>query len=233
MMSFRFIALIYALLLFSPAFVAAQQTAYPDITFEYSPYFAVPCAAVTKQPVEAEAVKELESRLDSFREHWRKDAPQLLGATVKLTGVKFQFRETKAALHLCKDFGSMSLPLLFQMRYFLKATEGEQAHPMADFSNLVFHETLHRYVSDWIKTMPDKTTPLLTKYWDEPLPVRSHLHLYAIMNEVYRKLDRQKDLESAIAFEQTLKTSPITKRAREIVGKEGAESFIREFRKSR
>ncbi len=53
------------------------------------------------------------------------------------------------------------------------------------------------------------------------------------MNEVYRKLDRQKDLESAIAFEQAVKTAPITKRAREIVDKEGAESFIREFRKSR
>ena len=233
MMSFRFIALISTLLLFSPAFVAAQQTAYPDITFEYSPFFAAPCTAVTKQPVEVEAIKELESRLDSFREHWRKDAPQLLGATVKLTGVKFQFRETKAALHLCRDFGSMSLPLLFQMRYFLKATEGEQARSMADFSNLVFHETLHRYVTEQIRTLPDKTTPLLTKYRDESLPIRSHLHLYAIMNEVYRKLDRQKDLESAIAFEQTLKTASTHKRAREIVDKEGADSFIREFRKGR
>ena len=192
MMSFRLIALISALLLFYPAFVVAQKTAYPDIIFEYSPYFAAPCAEVTKQSVEAEAVKELESRLDSFREHWRKDAPQLLGTAVKLTKVKFQFRETKAALHLCKDFGSMSLPLLFQMRYFLKATEGEQARSMADFTNLVFHETLHRYVTDQIRTLPDKTTPLLTKYRDESLPVRSHLHLYAIMNEVYRKLDRRK-----------------------------------------
>ena len=104
---------------------------------------------------------------------------------------------------------------------------------MVDFTNLVFHETLHRYVSDWIKTMSGKTTPLLTKYRDEPLPIRSHLHLSAIMNEVYRKLDRQKDLESAIEFEQAVKSAPIHKRAREIVDKEGAESFIREFRKSR
>jgi hypothetical protein len=211
----------------------AQTVAYPEITFEYSPFFAALCAAVTKQTVEAEAVKELESRLDLFREHWRKDAPQLLGATVKLTRVKFQFWETKAALHLCKDFGSMSLPLLFDMRYFLKATEGEQARSMTDFTNFVFHETLHRYVTEQIRTLPDKTTPLLVKYRDEPLPIRSHLHLYAIMNEVYRKLDRQKDLESAIAFEQAVKTAPITKRAREIVQKEGGESFIREFRKSR
>jgi hypothetical protein len=147
-MSFRLTWIVFSVLILSPTFIAAQQTAYPDITFEYSPFFAAPCSAVTKQPVEAEAVKELESRLDSFREHWRKDAPQLLGTTVKLTGVKFQFRETKAALHLCRDFGSMSLPLLFDMRYFLKATEGEKARSMTDFTNFVFHETLHRYVTE-------------------------------------------------------------------------------------
>jgi len=53
------------------------------------------------------------------------------------------------------------------------------------------------------------------------------------MNEVYRKLERQKDLDAAIAFEQTLKAAPILKRAREIVDKEGAEAFLRELRKSR
>ncbi len=62
--------------------------------------------------------------------------------------------------------------------------------------------------------------------------MRNHLHLYAIMNEVYRKLERQKDLDAVIAFEQTVKSAPITKRAREIVDKEGAENLIREFRKS-
>jgi hypothetical protein len=53
------------------------------------------------------------------------------------------------------------------------------------------------------------------------------------MNEVYRKLERQKDLDAVIAFEQTLKSAQILKRAREIVHKEGAEAFLREIRKSR
>ena len=104
---------------------------------------------------------------------------------------------------------------------------------MMQFSSLVFHQILHRYVSERIMALPDSTTPLLTKYHDEPPPVRYHLHIFAIMNEVYRKLERQNDLDAAIAFEQTLKAAPILKRAREIVDKEGAEAFLRELRKSR
>lgn len=233
-MRFRLSVVIFAALMFCADTTMAQRISYPEVTLEYSPIFDAPCVEITKQSIEPEAVKELENRLDSFREHWRKDAPKLFGTTVKITGVKFQFRETKAALYLCQGFGySMSLPLLINMRYFISAIQGERVSGMPQFSYLVFHETLHRYVSDRIKSLPDSTTPLLTKYRGEPLPVRNHLHLFSIMNEVYRKLDRQKDLDAVIAFEQTLKTAPILKRAREIVDKEGAEAFIREIRQSR
>lgn len=233
-MRFRLTVIIFAVLIFCASSTMAQRIAYPEVTFQYSPFFDAPCAEITKQPIEPEAVKELENRLDSFREYWRKDAPKLFGTTVKITGVKFQFRETKAALYLCQGFGySMSIPLLINMRYFIAAIQGERVSPMSQFSYLVFHETLHRYVSDRIKSLPDSTTPLLTKYRGEPLPVRNHLHLYAIINGVYRKLERQKDLDAVIAFEQTLKSAPILKRAREIVDKEGAEAFLREIRKSR
>ena len=234
MMLVRFIALISAVLVFCPALTMAQTTTYPKVSFDYSSSFDATCTELAKQPVEPEAVKEMEERIDSFREHWRKDAPQFFGTTLKLTGVPFEFRETRAALHLCRGFSSMSNPLLISVRYFIRAIEGKQAGSMPQFSGLIFHETLHRYVSDWVKTMPDKTTPLLTKYREEPSAVRYHLHLFAIMNEVYRKLERQKDLESILAYEQTVsKFAPILKRAREIVDKEGAESFIREFRKNR
>ena len=232
-MRFRLTVILFAVLIFCANSTMAQRISYPEVTLAYSPYFDAPCAELTKQPIEPEAVKELENRLDSFREYWRKDAPKLFGTTVKITGVKFQFRETKAALYLCQGFGySMSIPLLINMRYFIAAIQGERVSPMPQFSYLVFHETLHRYVSDRIKSLPDGTTPLLTKYRGEPLPVRKHLHLYAIINEVYRELERQKDLDAVIAFEQTLKSAPILKRAREIVDKEGAEAFLREIRKS-
>lgn len=232
-MRFQLTVIFFTVLIFCANSTMAQRISYPEVTFEYSPYFDAPCAQITKQPIEPDAVKELENRLDSFREYWRTDAPKLLGTTVKITGVKFQFRETKAALHLCQGFGSMSIPLLLNMRYFMAAIQGERVSSMTLFSYLVFHETLHRYVTDRIKSMPDGTTPLLIKYRSEPLPVRVHLHLFSIMNEVYRKLGRQKDLDIIIAFDQTSKSAPILKRAREIVEKEGAEAFLREFRKNR
>lgn len=212
----------------------AQRVSYPEVTFDYSPYFDVPCAEITKQPIEPEAIKELENRLESFREYWRNDAPKLLGTTVKVTGVKFQFQETKAALYLCQGFNfSTSLPLLINMRYFIAAIQGERVNSMAMFAYLLYHETLHRYVSERIRTFPGSSTPLLTKYRSEPLPVRSHLHLFAILNEVYRKLDRKNELDAVIAFEQTLKSAAILKRARELVDKEGAEAFLREIRGNR
>src|SRR5688572_28647278 len=180
-MHFRLTVIIFAVLMFCANSTMAQRISYPEVTFEYSPFFDAPCAELTKQPVEPEAVKELENRLDSFREYWRNDAPKLFGTTVKITGVTFQFRETKAALYLCQGLGySMSLPLLINMRYFIVAIQGDRVSSMPQFSYLVFHETLHRYVSDLIKSLPASTTPLLTKYRDEPLPVRVHLHLFAI-----------------------------------------------------
>ena len=126
-MRFRLIVMIFAVLIFCANSTMAQRAAYPEVTFEYSPFFDAPCAEATKQPIEPEAVKELENRLDAFREYWRNDAAKLLGTTVKITGVKFQFRETKAALYLCQGFGySMSIPLLINMRYFIAAIQVER-----------------------------------------------------------------------------------------------------------
>jgi hypothetical protein len=187
---------------------------------------------MTKQPIDAAAVTELENRLDSFREHWRKEAPQLLGSTVKLTKAPFQFRETRAALSLC-GFPSISLPLIINMRFYLKSLRGDKATSMTVFSAVVFHELLHRYVADRIATLPDKTTPLLKKYKDEPLGVQNHIHVLAIMKAVYGKLGREKDLDEVNAFGQTLRSAPALKQAQEIVDKEGAENIISEIRKSR
>lgn len=233
-MCFRSAIILFAVLILCAGSAVAQRKSYPEVTFEYSPVFDGICAEITKQPVEPEAVKELEDRLDSFREQWRKDAPKLFGTTVKITGVKFQFRETKAALHLCQGWGySMSLPLLINMRYYITAIQGERVSPMPLFSYTVFHEILHRYVSDRMKTLPDNATPLLTKYRAEPLPVRAHLYHLAIVDEVYRKLGRQKDLDAVIAFEQKSKAAPILKRAREIINQEGAKAFLNEFSNGR
>jgi len=232
-MIIRSVALFFAALLVFLASDAVQAADYPKVTFKYSQYFDSTCAELTKQPIDAAAVTELENRLDSFREHWRKEAPQLLGATVILIKAPFQFRETRAALSVCSGFPSMSLPLTINMRFYLKSLRGEKATSMTIFSSVVFHELLHRYTADRIETLPGKTTPLLKKYRDEPQIVQSHLHVLSIIKAVYGKLGREKDLEEVTAFEQTLRSAAGFKRTREIIEKEGADKFISEIRTSR
>jgi hypothetical protein len=232
-MFLRLVKLFFVTLLFLLASGRAQAADYPEVTFKYSQIFNSTCAEMSKQPIDAAAVTELENRLDSFREHWRKEAPQLLGTTVKLTKAPFQFRETRATLSLCFGFPSMSLPLTINMRFYLKSLRGEKATSMTIFSDTVFHELLHRYTTDRIETLPGKTTLLLTKYRDEPQLVQNHLHVLAIIKAVYGKLGREKDLDEVTTFEQTLKSAAAFKRTREIIEKEGAENFISEIRKSR
>lgn len=209
----------------------AQANEYPKISFGYSSIFDNSCANVSKQTIEPEAIKELNERLPVLHDSWGKDAPVLFAATVKLTGAKFEFRESKAAFHLCDAFSSMSLPLLFNARYFMRSIKGNQAGTMAQFSGLIFHETLHRYVDDCLRRLPNQTTPLLEKYRDEAAPVRNHLHLFALMNLVYQNLGREKDLEEIMRYEQNVsRYKTILNRAREIVDKEGSANLVRELK---
>lgn len=219
---------LWTFLLFSGSVRAAD---YPKITFEYGDLYDRFCADVMKKTVERTAVEELETRLQEFHAQWQKEAPQLFRATVKLTKAPFEFGEAKAALSLCNP-GSLSFPLIINVRPYLKSINGEKALPLGEFVATVFHENLHRYVNDRKKTLPGATTPLLTKYKVDPAPVRNHLHLFAILDEVYRKLGRQKDLERHMAFENTLASAAFFKRAREIIATEGAENFICEISKN-
>ena len=216
-------------LLSSIGIAASAEPAYPQITFQYSPVFDASCAEATKQAIDSEAVNELQGRLASFEETWRRDAPQLLGSVPELTNVPFRFRETKAALILC-GFPSMANPLMINVSRYLKATAKGPVTPLAVFSNSLFHEALHRYITDWLDTQRGHTTPSLEKYGAEPKLVLTHLHLFAIETLVYRKLGREKDLEIVIGSQQSIPPGPMFKRAREIVEKEKPESFLREFR---
>ncbi|MDQ4121899.1 MAG: hypothetical protein M3209_10690 [Acidobacteriota bacterium] len=210
---------------------SSKAADYPIITFEYADLYDRFCADVTKKTIEPGAVEELQNRLKSFREHWRKEAPQLFRTVVKLTKAQFAFGEAKAALSLCNP-GSLSFPLIINMRHYLKAINGEKAKPLENFAATVFHETLHRYVNERKELLPGKTTPLLMKYQNEPARVRNHLHLFAILDEVYRMLRRQKDLGAIIASDNTSTDAPIFKRAREIIALEGRENVICEISKN-
>jgi hypothetical protein len=228
----RLVTLFFVISLLSASGIA-QAADYPEVTFKYSQIFNSSCAEVTKRPIDAAAVAELEGRLDSFREHWRKEAPKLLVTTAKMVKAPFQFRETRAALSLCSAFPSMSLPLMINMGFYLKSVRGEKTESMAVFSDTVFHELLHRYTIDRIDKLPGKMTPLLKKYGGEAQNVQAHLHVLSIIKAVYAKFGREKDLDEVARFEQTLKSAVTFKRTREIIEKEGAENFIAELRASR
>lgn len=212
---------------------AAAQPDYPAVTLDYKPMFDASCAASSQQEIEPEAVKELQARLEEFREFWRKEAPRLLGAVPGVAGAPYRFNEARAALSLCPSFPSMSLPLLINMRMYLSATSKGAPTPLVDFSNNVMHEVLHRYVSEAVEALPGGSTPLLNKYSDEPPAVRNHLHLYAIIWSVYAKLGRERDLEVVLAAEKMFPRAwAISQRAREIVAKEGGERFLAELRQA-
>jgi hypothetical protein len=223
----RLVALFTVMLSCSSVLIGARVP-YPEVTLKYSRIFDPPCAELTKEPIDPEAVKELERRLGAFEEYWQKDAPALLGTVPLITGVPFRFQETRAALTLCR-FSSMSIPLIVNMRPYVAVIAKEKITPLPVFSNTVFHEVLHRYVDDCIKTLPGATTPLLEKYASEPPVVRNHLHLYAIEHLVHQRSGRMKDEETAIADERRLKSGTALARAREIVAFEKAESFVHEI----
>lgn len=230
-MFFRFsaiAALFTALLCFAPR--SARAADYPVITFEYADLYDRFCADVTKTKIEPSAIEEAQSRIGEIHKVWQKEAPQLLKMTVKLTKAPFAFAETKAALSLCNP-GSLSFPLIFDIRKYLKAINGEQARPLADFVDTVFHETLHRYINDRKAKLTGATTPLLEKYKDEPARVRNHIHLFALFDEVYRRLGRENYLNQMIALDEKSANAAVFKRAREIVAAEGADNVICEISK--
>ena len=215
---------------FVAAAAAWGQAGYPDVALDHKPMFDTACAEATKEPIDPAAVRELQERLGEFREFWRKEQPKLLGAVPAVTGVPFKYREAKAALFVCGGYPSMSLPLMINMRPYLAATSRVPPAPMVDFSNVILHEVLHRYVGECLEALPGRTTKLLQKYSDEPPPVRNHLHLYAVMLLVYRKLGREKDLDAVWATEKRFpKAWAVSQRAREIITEEGAENFAREL----
>ncbi len=215
---------------FKPFTLRAQVDTYPKITFLYSSIFDNSCSKAVNKSIEDSAIQELTKRVDEFSFAWNKDAKTLLTAVTKVTKIPFAFHETKAAFHLCDAFSSMSIPLLFNMRFFMRSLQGDSVGSMSQFKGLVLHETLHRYLGDIIKKLPGATTPLLEKYKAESDPVKSHLHLFALMNEVYHSLGREKDLRDLLIYEQTVsRYKVILNRAREIVNKEGNGVFLKEL----
>ena len=198
----------------------------PRVTFAVTPLLDGPCARLTGAAPDTAATRELHGRFQEFLQLWAAQGPPLLRAAVEATGRPFAFGETMAAMHHCPGLGTMSLPLLVNMRHYLhKPTTGELVDSLDRFPAVVFHELLHRYVVDLLGSQT--ATPLLRKYAAEPPLVRWHLHLMAIEEFAFRRLGREQAFASVRADYRRV---PPYQRAREIVEAEGVEAFLAELR---
>jgi len=217
----------------TPHATAAESD--PRVTFTYSPLFDPACYAAIQKPVDEAAVNAVRAHMDAWQAEWNREAPALFATTVKLTRVPFSFHETAATVITCPAFISMSSPLLLNVRLLLDGMQRGTALKN-EFSAMVFHEVLHRYINERIRSLPGGTTPTWEKYKDEPQPVRSHIYVDAIMELVYRTLGRD-DEGAAIrkrdasrgAVAGGLRGATDMARALEIVAREGAAPLVAEL----
>ncbi|HYM25384.1 MAG TPA: hypothetical protein VEU08_19335 [Vicinamibacterales bacterium] len=206
----------------------------PRVTFTYSPLFDPACYTAIKQPIDQPMIDTARMHQDEWKAEWDREAPALFSTTVKVTGLPFGFHETIATVVTCPAFISMSSPLLLNVRQLLDRTKQGIAMKN-EFSQMLFHEVLHRYINERIRALGG-TTPSWEKYKAEPQPVRSHIYVEAIMELVYRTLGRE---EEGAAIRQRdagrgavaggLRGATDMARALEIVEKEGAATLVREL----
>ena len=239
------------LLLLSGALQAANPStgvAVPLVKIDHSTLIERYCDSASAAKPDPAVSAELDARLSEFQAAWDKEGPQLLAEDVRLTGQPFRFHETIAALSACPDLPSMSLPLTinavrFTRAYLSSASAPPQpvglgrvgpppgprkVLPLSGFAAVLWHEVTHRFVHDIIFAKPGHTTPLLQKYKGESQITRSHLHLFALNQLIWRKLGREREFD---AQEQSLRSRGIKAyvRALEIVRAEGAEKFVAEL----
>jgi hypothetical protein len=215
--------------------IANAQADGPNVSFDYSPIFDFPCYAALNQAPDTATIVAARSRLPVWRADWNHDSPALFKAAVQLTNAQYRFKESKAALITCQSYPSMSLPLMINVRRLVRmlasdAPAGTGAPDSREFTLLLFHEILHRFVDDQIATLPGHTTPLLQKYATEAPVVRSHLHVLALIDAVYGKLGIP---QSATPVGNTVvagvRGANDMNRAREIIKAEGVQAIVQEL----
>ncbi len=218
----------------------------PSVTITHLGLFERHC--IERFTPEPGAVDEIKARLPEFRAAWAAEGPELLRAAAKLTGHPFRFSETVATLQGCTGVPSMSAPLTIEAAPFTQAAGGKDVlvkvdgaaparallpklppQPIRKFVYSLWHELMHRYVSDSLAAIGPGTTPLLRKYAAEHNVTRNHLHLFAIERVLWRQIGRETEIAERIA-EKKARRARYYERAYEIVEEEGAGAFIAEMR---
>lgn len=225
----KFAAFIITASLSCTTALANPTSSVPDLFFEYGDMFDLSlCSNISNKPITNEMVNELNASLPMIKEEWNKNGVELLNATTRLFNVPFSRKELSVNFILCDiPFTGMSYPLIIKLRAFLKSSS---AQPLPSFylTTVIYHELLHRYISNDLPG-PDDPSPLLKKYESEGSTVLAHLHLDAIQKYVYHSLNRDEEFEKTVQIQLANAPNPAYKRAWEIVNAEGYMAFVNEI----
>jgi hypothetical protein len=176
---------------------------------------------MSKGEVTPEIIKAAGALKPRLLAEWNQHGMRYLATALQEIGAPFPYREIQATLTVCA-VPTMSSPLIINVRKYLPGAE----HPLPeeDFSEALFHELMHHYVSSLTAN-----SALKKKFASEPIVVLNHLHVIALEKMVLSKLHEAKELK---AVEQKYLTSPSPdyKRAWEIVSETGPDAFLQELK---
>tara|TARA_B110001454_G_C12722586_1_gene435440 strand:+ start:6918 stop:7358 length:441 start_codon:yes stop_codon:yes gene_type:complete len=144
----------------------------------YSSLFDQVCENIFHQPILLPAKTEGHRRQIEFINQWQKDSPFFFRALVRRLGRGFIRKEETISLTSC-NIPSVSDPILIPLKRWLIALGGKE--PIYGFSDVVFHELLHRYLS---YSYNINKSALIRKYQKENQQVLAHLHLMAVQKMI-------------------------------------------------
>lgn len=180
------------------------------------------CKSDFKMPVDDQAVEAAAQKRPEFQKQWDAEGPAYLNAALSEVGLDFPYREMQATLTVCLP-ASTSIPLVIDVKEFLPTAK--KPAPAWEFSEIVFHELMHTYVSPVLAH-----SALIKKYQNEAPTTRYHLHVMAIEKMTLLRLNR---IDGLKVIDRDYRNGPETayKRAWEIVNEiEGYQPFIEELK---
>jgi hypothetical protein len=199
--------------------------AVPRVDIVYPPFgtiFDKTCASFAAEPkATPERIAAAGKLRPRLAEEWAKYGPQYMRAALGEVGAPFPYEEMQAVLSVC-GVGTMSMPLMIDVRQYLP--DSERPAPAGDFSEKLFHELMHHYVSGLTAD-----SPLRKKYESESPVVLNHLHVMALEKVVLTKLGYASELKF-LDEEYRTENGPY-KRAWQIVNEiESPEAFVKELK---
>src|SRR5580693_8054118 len=126
------------------------------------------CRNDLKLPFDEKALQAAVQQRSEFQKQWDTEGPSYMNAAFDQIGLDFPYHEMQATLTVCLPV-STSIPLIVDVTPFLP-TAAKPA-PAWEFSEVVFHELMHAYVSPVYAT-----SALMKKYGNEPPTTKYHLH---------------------------------------------------------